>query len=124
SAFFQEPQAVEQAVEQSASAPYPISAETFAAQAAAVLTADTLDRLPSLRCPTLVLAGREDILTPVYYSQELARGIPGPILKVLGDGGHGAFFEFADEVNRELMAFLEVDRRVRGSGLPSESNSD
>lgn len=105
-AFFQDPEAVEVAVEQSAATPTPISAETFAAQAAAVLSADTLDRLPSLRCPTLVLVGREDILTPVYYAEELAGAIPGARLRVLDRGGHGAFFEFAGEVNRELIAFF------------------
>ena len=38
---------------------------------------DVLDRLGSVRCPTLVVAGERDALTPAYLAQQVADAIPG-----------------------------------------------
>jgi len=51
---------------------------------------DTWARLPGLRIPTLVAAGRYDGIAPLANSEALARQIPGARLQVF-EGGH-AFF--------------------------------
>jgi 3-oxoadipate enol-lactonase len=48
---------------------------------------DTWDRLPSLRVPTLVAAGRYDGIAPVANAEALASRIPGARLEVF-EGGH------------------------------------
>ena len=53
---------------------------------------DTWDRLPSLRVPTLVAAGRYDGIAPLANSEALAARIPGAELQVF-EGGHGFFME-------------------------------
>ena len=42
------------------------------------------------RVPTLVICAKDDILTPPYFSRELARQIPGAELVELERGGHCA----------------------------------
>lgn len=44
--------------------------------------------MKNIHCPTLVLAGKQDILTPVKFHEQLAQGIPHAELVVLERGGH------------------------------------
>ena len=66
-------------------------------------------RLSSLRVPTLVLVGKDDILTPPSFSKARARRIPRARLAVL-PGGHGFFLEHADRFNRVVLRFLSPVR--------------
>jgi len=86
--------------------PYPAPAHGVAAQAAATLGHDALDRLPQIAAPTLVLVGAEDILTPVADAQELAAGIPAARLEVMERGAHLAFGEYPEVVAAALLTFL------------------
>ncbi len=63
-------------------------------------------RLGSIKAPTLVLAGKDDILTPVEFSRALARLIRRARLTIL-PGGHGFFVEQADVFNRTVVRFLK-----------------
>jgi pimeloyl-ACP methyl ester carboxylesterase len=67
---------------------------------------DNRPLLPSIHCPTLVLVGREDALTPVELSQEIAAGIPGARLEIVPDCGHLSSMERPEAVNRALRAWL------------------
>lgn len=53
---------------------------------------DTWDRLPALRVPTLVAAGRHDGIAPLANAEALAGRIPGAELQVF-EGGHAFFLE-------------------------------
>ena len=61
--------------------------------------------LKKIRVPTLVLVGREDILTPPAFSRELARLIRKAQFKII-PGAHGFFIEEAEAFNRAVLAFL------------------
>ncbi len=67
-------------------------ADAFRRQSLAGQEHDALDRVSSIRAPTLVVVGEEDILTPRTFSEELAARIPGAELKALPKLGH-AFYE-------------------------------
>jgi pimeloyl-ACP methyl ester carboxylesterase len=86
--------------------PYPSSAHGIAAQAEAVRHHDTLERLAQITAPTLVLVGAEDIVMPVYYSQELAERIPGATLRVLEQSGHEALWQDPEAGAKVLLEFL------------------
>jgi pimeloyl-ACP methyl ester carboxylesterase len=62
--------------------------------------------LPSIRCPTLVIVGREDALTPPELAREIADGIPGARLEVIADCGHLSTLERPEAVNLALRAWL------------------
>jgi len=56
--------------------------------------------------PTLIIHGADDCYVPVANARALAEAIPGSKLRVL-DAGHLVFIERAEEVNKEIVAFLE-----------------
>lgn len=62
--------------------------------------------LAEIRCPTLVLVGAEDALTPVKVHEELAAGIAGSRLVVIPECGHLSTMERPAEVNRHLATWL------------------
>jgi pimeloyl-ACP methyl ester carboxylesterase len=103
-AFFEQPEQVEAVL--AWQEPYPGPAHGIAAQAEAVRHHDTLDRLSLITAPTLVLVGAEDVVTPVYYAQELAAGIPGARLQVLERGGHEVLWEYLEVGIEALLGFL------------------
>jgi len=49
---------------------------------------DSRPDLAKIACPTLVVCGRQDILTPLELSEEMARGIPNSTLVVIEDCAH------------------------------------
>jgi pimeloyl-ACP methyl ester carboxylesterase len=54
---------------------------------------DVRGLLDSIKAPTLVVAGRSDLVTPVSESEELAGGLPRARLVVLERSGHFPFVE-------------------------------
>ena len=89
-----------------ASAPYPTSYEGFAAQAHGLRRYDSRPMLPTVKTPTLVLVGAEDVLTPVSQSIEMAELIPNARLQVLPRGGHAMAIEYTPETVAAITAFL------------------
>jgi pimeloyl-ACP methyl ester carboxylesterase len=63
--------------------------------------------LPSIACPTLVLCGRQDRLTPLENSEEMAAVIPGAKLVVVEECGHLSTLERPGTVNRAMRSWLE-----------------
>ncbi len=62
--------------------------------------------LPQVACPTLVLCGDSDQLTPPECSHEIAAVIPHAELKIISDCGHMLTMERPAEVNAALLAWL------------------
>lgn len=64
-----------------------------------------LERAARVSCPTLMIAGRSDIMTPLKVARDLAAALPDATLKVL-DCGHLMMSEKPNEVLDELIAFF------------------
>jgi 3-oxoadipate enol-lactonase len=80
----------------------------YAASCAAVAGVDWLDRLASIRCPTLVIAGARDIGAPPAMGQAIAERIAGAHFHVIEDASHLSVVE-TPEVFATLVAdFLET----------------
>jgi 3-oxoadipate enol-lactonase len=71
------------------------------------LREDATAWLPNVTCPTLVVCGAEDVLTPPSDSEALAAAIPGGELVVLPHAGHLSNLEAP-------MAFIEALARFLG----------
>ena len=56
--------------------------------------------------PTLVIGSEDDIVTPSYFSEELARLIPGAEVKLFPRGGHFFTQVRAREFNNAVLPFL------------------
>lgn len=67
---------------------------------------DARPHLPRLACPTLVLCGEDDRLTPLDCSREIAALVPGAELGVIPRCGHMLTMEKPAAVNAALNAWL------------------
>src|SRR6185436_21036558 len=69
---------------------------------------DSRPSLAAIRCPTLVLVGEQDAVTPPERSQEMAAAIAGSRLVVVPECGHLCALEQPERVTQELVAWLET----------------
>lgn len=66
-----------------------VGKDAFVRQQTAIMNRpDGVPHLPKIRCPTLVLCGRQDVLTPLALHEEIAGAVPGARLVVIEDCGH------------------------------------
>jgi pimeloyl-ACP methyl ester carboxylesterase len=72
----------------------------------ALTSYDFRDRLPEIRCPTLIVWGADDMLTPVSDASEFERLIPNARKVVLADTGHVAMIERPPTFNECAVEFL------------------
>lgn len=80
-------------------------AEAFVRQQRAILSRpDSRPLLPRVACPTLVLCGEDDQLTPIALSEEMAANIPGARLVRVAASGHLSTLEQPDDVTRALVS--------------------
>ncbi len=63
-------------------------------------------RYGEIRVPTLLLWGREDLVTPVAIGERLLRQLPHAQLKVYPRCGHFPMLEAVSQSNADLVAFL------------------
>ena len=81
--------------------------DTFLRQQQAIRARpDSRPGLPRIRCPSLVLCGRQDQLTPLAMSEEIAALIPGARLSVIEECGHLSTMERPAEVTAEMRKWL------------------
>jgi pimeloyl-ACP methyl ester carboxylesterase len=93
------------------------SPEQFQAQVHALLERpDAASLLPGIRCPTLVLCGRNDAWATMTVHERLAALIPGSRLVSIADCGHMATMERPEAVNQALCewwtAVMAADSRA------------
>jgi aminoacrylate hydrolase len=84
----------------------PSPVEVVASRIDAIVRYDRRARLSEIAAPALVIVAADDMITPVFYSEELAGKIPAATLRVLDTGGHFAPVIAADTYNSAVGAFL------------------
>jgi pimeloyl-ACP methyl ester carboxylesterase len=67
---------------------------------------DSTPGLAAIACPTLILVGSDDTITPPAMACEMAAAIPGADLVEIPGAGHLAPLERPDLVNEALARFL------------------
>jgi 3-oxoadipate enol-lactonase len=67
---------------------------------------DSTPLLETIHCPTLIVVGDEDALTPPELSEGMQHAIPGSELVVIRRAGHLANLEQPEEFNGALARFL------------------
>lgn len=68
---------------------------------------DSRPGFAAITCPTLVLVGDDDQLTPPALAREMAAGIRGSRLVVIPDSGHLSTLEQPQAVNAALVEWLK-----------------
>jgi pimeloyl-ACP methyl ester carboxylesterase len=83
--------------------------EAFSRQEQAImLRPDSRHDLGLIHCPTVVVCGREDALTPLAVAREMAEKIPRAALVAVEDCGHLAPLERPRTVSAVLRYWLQV----------------
>lgn len=80
--------------------------EIVASRIDAMLAFDRTDDLARVKAPTLVVGAEDDVVTPAYFSEELARLVPGAEIKIFPRGGHFLNQVRAREFNNAVLPFL------------------
>ena len=84
----------------------------------ALLEYDHRDRLPEIRCPTLIVWGREDVLVPVADADEFERLLPDARKVVFDETGHVPMLERPAAFNDCLMRFVAEGGRPEAERPP------
>lgn len=83
------------------------SPENIAKQAAAMAKwPGAFARLPSIKSPTLLITGTEDVITPPANSLQMVGRISGAWLIQLPGAGHGAMYQYPSQMARLVREFL------------------
>ncbi len=101
------PGLVESFIKKGMDDPYFLPAKVYARQVEAVLNHFTEDRLKHIQAPTLIVAGDDDLLTPLRFATTLRQEIPGAGLAVVQGGAHGLIWTRAEEFNDLVLSFLK-----------------
>lgn len=72
--------------------------------------ADSTPTLATIRVPTLVVCGEEDVLTPVAEAEALQRGVAGSRALVIPKAGHLSNLEASEAFHAALRPFLDAVR--------------
>ncbi len=83
--------------------------QVYLGQLQAAVTFNVETRLSSIKVPTLVVSGDDDIIVPVRNSRNLAASIENSQLRIVDGGSHTFFIERAEEFNSMVGKFLESD---------------
>jgi pimeloyl-ACP methyl ester carboxylesterase len=88
--------------------PHQTKAEAIERQARGIFAwnGTRIPRLGTIKAPTLVVGGKDDILTPADYARGLAKLIKRARLTLL-PGGHSLALEQTEAFNRTLVRFLK-----------------
>lgn len=91
----------------------PIKRRSYMAQLQAILSwAGTHSRLNSLRVPTLVIHGANDVLVPTGNGRILARVIPNADLVILPRAGHRFMTDQPEAAAETILSFLDRQRET------------
>jgi pimeloyl-ACP methyl ester carboxylesterase len=104
--FFLQPEPLATVLTLIAGNPFPQTAASFGRQADAIIGHDTRSRAGTIRVPTHVIVGTEDILTPPSHSRALAAAIPGATLTEVQGVGHAIHSEQPGAFTRAVIDFL------------------
>jgi len=80
--------------------------EIVLSRIAAIVAHDRRDQLQRVRAPTLAICARDDMVTPLYFTEELVRLIPDARAYILPDGGHFYPHVHGAEFRRVMSSFL------------------
>lgn len=76
-----------------------------------------LDKLAKVEVPTMVIWGRDDVITPPFVAEQFSSSIPNTKLLFIDRCGHAPPIERPAEFARHLHDFL-ADLPTRRNGLP------
>lgn len=87
--------------------PFPQSLAGYIGQIHAIEKFDVRNRLPEIQCPVLVIAGSDDLLTPIQDAKNLINTIPNAKLLIIEECGHMIHREKPHEFAKGIVNFIK-----------------
>lgn len=82
--------------------------DVFIRQQRAIMSRpDSRPTLAKISCPTLVVCGRDDLITPPAMSEEIVAGIRNAELRIIEQCGHLSTLDQPEEVSAVLVAWIK-----------------
>jgi len=113
---------VDEAVATTAADPLWLEDDAYERQVEAALSFHSEGRLAAVTCPTMLVFGDEDIMTPLRFAHRLRQELPSSRLVILAGTGHGLLFTRWRELASLLRSFLDEDleRPPAGEGVATD----
>lgn len=67
--------------------------------------------IKNIKCPTLILWGKEDNIIPVSHASKFGRDIPNSEIKIYSPCGHMPQMEIVDSVYEDITTFYKKNKR-------------
>ena len=80
--------------------------DSYAEQAATLRDADVTGDHAGIACPTLILVGDQDPVTPVSWQREIAARIRGSRVRIIPDTAHMSMLEAPAAFNAAMLEFI------------------
>ena len=77
------------------------------ATAKSALRYNMIDKLQHLKMPTLLVWGKQDIITPPFVAEKFLQGLPNAELVFIDKCGHVPMMEHPQKFNEVLEPFLQ-----------------
>jgi pimeloyl-ACP methyl ester carboxylesterase len=88
-----------------------LGAEVFARQQQAIMgRPDSRPTLATITCPTLVICGQDDLITPPELATEMADGIAKARLEIISECGHLATLDQPEAVSALLLEWIKSNK--------------
>lgn len=81
-------------------------AQSYVEQAETLRDADVAAGDADILCPTLLIVGDQDHVTPVTWQQEIAKAIPESRIQIIPNTAHMTMLEAPEAFNAEVLAFV------------------
>jgi len=78
----------------------------YAAQCQALINGSARADQPRIKCPTLILLGDQDAVTPLGMARAIAGAIAGCVLRIIPATAHLTMAERPEAFNAALIEFL------------------
>jgi len=85
----------------------------------ATLAFDGYQYLKKISIPTLVCCAKDDVLTPIHFSKEIAAIIPNCKTYWFERGGHAVSQTLPDQFNRVVISFIQAQAKCEDWNPPS-----
>ena len=103
---YEQPGFIDRLVQDVTDDPLYQEADAFERQMEATTAFDSRGRLNHISCPTLLVFGEDDVLTPMRFAREMVQGIRGSRLVTLEGTGHGFIRTRGREIGDLVHSFL------------------
>lgn len=67
-------------------------------------------KIRNIKCPTLIMGAKQDLITPFHHSEYLHQNIPNSKFVAIPEAGHNAIYSHPEFIARELLLFLQQHR--------------